>query len=67
MPKLRGSMHDKDILEFTIDVRGARIGRAFGSSGGIGSGNFIHAAAPAPQRRDSRLNNDNGTAKSHTP
>jgi circadian clock protein KaiC len=44
--KMRGSMHDKDIREFTIDGTGIHIGKAFRGVSGILSGNFsnIHAS-----------------------
>lgn len=40
--KMRGSMHDKDIREFTIDGQGMHIGKAFHGISGILSGNFTH-------------------------
>jgi circadian clock protein KaiC len=40
--KMRGSMHDKDILEFKIDGQGMHIGKPFRSVSGILSGNFVH-------------------------
>jgi circadian clock protein KaiC len=36
--KMRGSMHDKDIREFTIDLDGMHIGSAFRNVTGILSG-----------------------------
>jgi circadian clock protein KaiC len=36
--KMRGSGHDKNIREFTIDGEGMHIGRAFRDVGGILSG-----------------------------
>lgn len=38
--KMRGSMHDKEIREFTIDRQGMHIGHAFKNISGILSGNF---------------------------
>ncbi|MCS6836658.1 MAG: circadian clock protein KaiC [Anaerolineae bacterium] len=38
--KMRGSMHDKEIREFTIDKRGMHIGKPFRDISGILSGNF---------------------------
>lgn len=38
--KMRGSMHDKEIREFTIDREGMHIGHSFRNISGILSGNF---------------------------
>lgn len=43
--KMRGSAHDKDIREFTIDGEGMHVGRPFRNIFGILSGNFTHVAA----------------------
>jgi circadian clock protein KaiC len=43
--KMRGSTHEKDIREFTIDSRGLHIGPAFSNVSGILSGN-PHQATP---------------------
>ena len=40
--KMRGSMHDKDIREFTIDGKGMHIGRPFKNVIGILTGNPQH-------------------------
>jgi circadian clock protein KaiC len=40
--KMRGSMHDKDIREFTIDHSGMHIGKPFRNIIGILSGNLLH-------------------------
>jgi circadian clock protein KaiC len=40
--KMRGSMHDKEIREFTIDGQGMHIGRQFQNISGILSGNVMH-------------------------
>lgn len=48
--KMRGSMHDKDIREFTIDGQGMHIGRPFRSVSGILSGHFSHATSDEMQR-----------------
>jgi circadian clock protein KaiC len=40
--KMRGSMHDKDIREFTIDSQGMHIGKAFHNVGGILAGRPVH-------------------------
>ncbi len=43
--KMRGSMHNKDIREFTIDGTGMHIGPAFYNVSGILSGRVVHAAS----------------------
>jgi circadian clock protein KaiC len=43
--KMRGSMHDKEIREFTIDGQGMHIGKPFRGISGILSGHFTHATA----------------------
>jgi circadian clock protein KaiC len=43
--KMRGSAHDKEIREFTIDNRGMHIGRAFRGITGILAGNPVQVAA----------------------
>jgi circadian clock protein KaiC len=48
--KMRGSMHDKDIREYTIDARGMHVGRPFRNVSGILSGNFSHAAPEESER-----------------
>ncbi len=40
--KMRGSMHDKDIREYTIDGDGYHIGKPFTNVTGILSGNIMH-------------------------
>ncbi|MDX2141432.1 MAG: circadian clock protein KaiC [Chloroflexota bacterium] len=40
--KMRGSMHDKEIREFRIDLHGMHIGRAFRDVSGILSGTFMY-------------------------
>ena len=44
--KMRGSLHDKDIREFTIDHRGMHIGAPFREVSGILSGHFQRIGAP---------------------
>lgn len=44
--KMRGSVHDKEIREFTIDSRGMHIGAPFREVTGILSGNFRRDAPP---------------------
>jgi circadian clock protein KaiC len=40
--KMRGSMHDKEIREYTIDGQGMHIGNPFRTISGIMSGQFTH-------------------------
>ncbi len=40
--KMRGSMHDKEIREFSIDPQGMHIGKSFRNISGILSGNFTY-------------------------
>lgn len=47
--KMRGSMHDKDIREYTIDGGGYHIGKPFTNVTGILSGNILHVS---PQEID---------------
>jgi circadian clock protein KaiC len=56
--KMRGSMHDKDIREFTIDNRGMHIGRPFRQVTGILSGNPIHIAPGEIDRMNQLFNDD---------
>jgi circadian clock protein KaiC len=42
--KMRGSTHDKQIREFTIDGNGMHIGRPFRNVSGILTGNLVHVA-----------------------
>lgn len=55
--KMRGSAHDKEIREFTIDGSGLHIGKAFRTISGILSGQFTHAA-PSEIERLGRLFKD---------
>ncbi len=41
--KMRGSQHDKEIREFSIDYDGLHIGKAFRNVSGILSGNPTHS------------------------
>lgn len=50
--KMRGSMHDKDIREYTIDGTGYTIGKPFANVSGILSGNVTHLAAREIDRVD---------------
>jgi circadian clock protein KaiC len=48
--KMRGSMHDKDILEFSIDNRGMHIGKPFRNVTGILAGNPMYVAQNEVER-----------------
>ncbi|MGF1581112.1 MAG: circadian clock protein KaiC [Gemmataceae bacterium] len=50
--KMRGSMHDKNIREFTIDGKGMHIGKPFYGISGILSGSFSYLAAEEAMRLD---------------
>lgn len=50
--KMRGSWHEKDIREYTIDGEGMHIGQPFRGVSGILSGNPVHAAADEIERLD---------------
>jgi circadian clock protein KaiC len=63
--KMRGSAHEKEIREFTIDGRGMHIGRPFRNIFGILSGNFSHVA-PGELERIDGLFRDEGGAPSGT-
>ncbi len=51
--KMRGSMHDKDIREFTIDAEGMKIGKPFRNVSGILSGNPHNSSASEIERMGS--------------
>ncbi len=57
--KMRGSIHDKDIREFTIDGAGMHVGRPFRNMSGILSGQFTHFA-PSEIDRLSAMFRDDG-------
>jgi len=48
--KMRGSKHDKDIREYTIDGNGYSIGKSFANVTGILSGNVMHIAPAEADR-----------------
>lgn len=64
--KMRGSMHDKEIREFTIDGQGMHIGPAFRNVSGILSGNFVHTAPDEMQRVDELFRDDEASASQGT-
>lgn len=58
--KMRGSGHDKDIREFTIDGSGMHVGRPFRNIFGILSGNFTHVSTNELERLDGLFKEDAG-------
>jgi circadian clock protein KaiC len=58
--KMRGSMHDKEIREFSIDNEGMHIGRAFRNISGILSGNFMHITTPEIERVEKMFRDGGG-------
>lgn len=48
--KMRGSLHDKDIREFTIDHQGMHIGKTFRNVTGILAGNPVYISAGEIER-----------------
>ena len=48
--KMRGSMHDKDIREFSIDGEGMHIGKPFRNVTGILAGNPVYVAQSEVER-----------------
>ncbi len=58
--KMRGSMHDKNIRELTIDGRGMHIGKPFHKVTGILSGVFSHLGSGELERMDSMFQGDQG-------
>jgi circadian clock protein KaiC len=56
--KMRGSQHDKDIREFTIDGRGMHIGPPFRNVAGILAGNPVHVESGEIKRLDGLFKED---------
>jgi len=56
--KMRGSMHDKDIREYTIDGTGMHIGKPFRNVTGIISGSPAYVAASEIERISSLFENE---------
>jgi len=50
--KMRGSMHEKNIREYTIDGSGYHIGKPFTNVTGILSGNVLHVTQAETERMD---------------
>ena len=57
---MRGSTHDKEIREYTVDGQGMHIGEPFRNVGGILSGNFTHAVPEEVERIGSLFKEENG-------
>lgn len=58
--KMRGSHHDKEIREFTIDGAGMHIGRPFRNISGILSGQFIHMTPSEIERLGAMFREEDG-------
>jgi circadian clock protein KaiC len=58
--KMRGSEHDKDIREFTIDGNGMHIGRPFRDVSGILSGHPMRVGTSEVERISSLFSSDQG-------
>jgi circadian clock protein KaiC len=56
--KMRGSKHDKEIREFTIDENGMHIGKPFANVSGILSGSPMHISPRELERFESMFNED---------
>lgn len=57
--KMRGSMHDKSIREYTIDENGYHIGNPFSNVTGILTGNFKHSDLPEPDQLENSFQEPN--------
>jgi circadian clock protein KaiC len=58
--KMRGSLHDKRIREFTIDQEGMHLGRPFRNVTGILAGSPVHISPTDVERIWSALDADEG-------
>lgn len=58
--KMRGSAHDKDIREFSIDGQGMHIGRPFRNISGILSGQFTHLTPSEIERLGAMFSDEAG-------
>jgi circadian clock protein KaiC len=61
--KMRGSLHDKRIREFTIDKKGMHLGRPFRNVTGILAGSPVHVSPADLERIWSHLDADSGTER----
>lgn len=64
--KMRGSLHDKGIREFTIDARGMHFGRPFRNVTGILAGTPVHVSPADIERIWSQLDAEVGTGRRGT-
>jgi circadian clock protein KaiC len=64
--KMRGSIHDKAIREFSIDERGMHLGRPFRNTTGILAGMPIHVSPSEVERIWSQLDADVGLGRRGT-
>jgi circadian clock protein KaiC len=58
--KMRGSLHDKRIREFTIDQKGMHLGRPFRNVTGILAGSPVHISPTDVERIWSSMDSDEG-------
>jgi circadian clock protein KaiC len=58
--KMRGSRHDKDIREFSIDENGMHIGKPFANVSGILSGTPIHVPPRELERFEKMFDDGKG-------
>lgn len=58
--KMRGSAHDKEIREFTIDGRGMHIGKPFRDVTGILAGNPVHVTTSELERIEELFREEDG-------
>jgi hypothetical protein len=61
--KMRGSVHDKGIREFTIDRKGMHLGRPFRNVTGILAGSPVHVSPADLERIWSQLDSDFGSRR----
>src|SRR5687768_877529 len=61
--KMRGSLHDKGIREFTIDQRGMHLGRPFRNVTGILAGTPVHVSPADLERIWTHLEADGGSRR----
>jgi circadian clock protein KaiC len=65
--KMRGSLHDKGIREFTIDRRGMHLGRPFRNVTGILAGTPVHVSPTDIERIWSQFDREAGEHRRDTP
>ena len=65
--KMRGSIHDKGIREFTIDQKGMHLGRPFRNVTGILAGTPVHVSPSDIERIWSHFDAEKGDRRHHPP